>query len=335
MNEVSPILTDSFGRKHSYLRISLSERCNLRCTYCMPAEGLMLSPKECLMSSTEVINLATLFAEYGVNRIRLTGGEPLLRKDIVSIVEGLSQLDVQLSITTNAVLMDRFIDPFKELGLRQINVSLDTLDAERFELITLRDQFQRTYDNLFRMLDAGFKVKLNVVLMKEQNEEEIIPFIELTRNHNLAVRFIEFMPFSGNQWDRSRVVPQEQILETADAEYGRSAVKAMPLGANFTARNFQIDGFKGHFGIISTVTNPFCDSCNRLRLTANGRLKNCLFSQGETDLLTPYRQGMPVEAIIRKAVYGKKAARGGMMESEDFDQAVKHEDNRSMIAIGG
>lgn len=334
MAEVSEILKDSFGRRHNYLRISLTEKCNLRCTYCMPENGVVLSPKSYLMSTDEVINLAALFVKNGITKIRLTGGEPLLRKDFKDILTALSQMPIVLSVTTNAILIDRHIKTFKTCGLESINVSLDTLDAEKFDAITKRDQFDRAIQNIDLLMEHGFKVKLNVVLMKDFNINEIIPFIQYTKDNEVSVRFIEFMPFDGNSWDKSKLVSYEEVLQRIKNEYADNKIESLPNEENFTARNFRIAGYTGNFGIISTVTNPFCDSCNRIRLTANGKLKNCLFSTAETDLLTTFRQGGDIEPLIQQAIWKKKAVRSGMTLNSDFENLANH-DNRSMITIGG
>ena len=334
MAEVSEILKDSFGREHNYLRISLTEKCNLRCTYCMPESGVVLSPKSALMTTEEVIHFATLFAKNGVNKIRLTGGEPLLRKDFADILSALAQLPVKLSITTNAILVDRHIDTFKRCGLRDINVSLDTLNAEKFDAITKRDHFTKAMDNIDLLLQEDFNVKLNVVLMKNFNENEIVDFIDYTRDKKLTVRFIEFMPFDGNNWDKSKLIGYDEVLQTVQSHFAAADLVPLPNEKNFTARNFKIKDYPGNFGIISTVTNPFCDVCNRIRLTANGKLKNCLFSTGETDLLTAHRAGKSTEDLIQQAVQKKQAVRAGMTSIDDFENMDNH-NNRSMITIGG
>jgi len=334
MEKQSEILKDSFGRKHNYLRISLTEKCNLRCTYCMPESGVILSPKNQLMTTAEVIDIATLFVKNGVTKIRLTGGEPLLRKDFGEILTALATMPIQLSVTTNAILVDRHIDTFKNCGLKSINVSLDTLDADKFDAITKRDQFDKAFQNIDLLLQEGFLVKLNVVLIKDFNEDEIIPFVNYTKDKDVSVRFIEFMPFDGNNWDKSKLVSYAEVLDKVEAYFHETQLESLPNEENFTARNFKIKGYLGNFGIISTVTNPFCDSCNRIRLTANGKLKNCLFSASETDLLSTYRAGEAIEPLIQQAIWKKKAVRSGMTHSSDFENLENH-DNRSMITIGG
>ena len=329
------ILTDDFGRKHNYLRISLIEKCNLRCTYCMPAEGIALTPKKELMTAEEVFAIAQTFVNNGVDKIRLTGGEPLLRKDFPEIIEKLAQLETEISITTNGILIDRHIEVLKQFKVRKINLSLDTLVPAKFNTITLRNQFEKVIDNLHLLLNNNFKVKVNVVLIKGFNDNEIIDFINLTEFLPISIRFIEFMPFAGNQWDRSKMVSQSEILDQLSAHFSESHLEKLEDEKNFTAREFRIKNYLGSFGIISSITNPFCDGCNRIRLTANGKIKNCLFSNSETDLLTPYRNGEAIEYVIASAIKNKKKVRAGMNTMEEVDNPVLNQDNRSMIAIGG
>ena len=335
MTKTSKILTDTFGREHTYLRISLIERCNLRCTYCMPPEGVPLLPRNHLMSYEEIYTLAKLFVKHGVTKIRLTGGEPLIRKDIPTVLEKLASLPVSLSITTNAVVVDRHINSLKKYGVNHINVSLDSLEREKFKKITLRDDFEVVYKNLMLLIENEFKVKLNMVVMKGVNDDEIIDFIELSKKLPISVRFIEFMPFDGNGWNRDKTVSYASLMEKVEKAYSKVDIIRMQDAPNDTSKNYKIKGYEGSWAVISTVTNPFCDSCNRLRLTANGTLKNCLFSQTESDLLTPLREGKDIEPIIQKAVLAKKNMRGGMDSPEKFEDSANHENNRSMIRIGG
>lgn len=334
MNNPQNILTDRFGRKHNYLRISLTERCNLRCSYCMPVEGVPLLPKSNLMNADEIFAIAKLFVDEGVDKIRFTGGEPLLRKDFPEIIERLSVLPIKMSLTTNGITIDRHISLLKKYNLKTINLSLDTLDAEKFKVITFRDYFQRVYDNILLLLNEDFQVKINVVLMKNVNDNEIIDFIKFTQDHKVIVRFIEFMPFDGNQWDREKTVSYDEIMDIVHQNFTAENIVRLQDEAHDTTRNFKINSFKGNFGIISTVTNPFCDTCNRIRLTANGQLKNCLFSATESDLLTPFRNYEDIKPMIKKAVLGKFAMRGGLSD-EAFNNPLEHVENRSMIRIGG
>ena len=335
MIETSNILTDSFKRKHTYLRISLIERCNLKCTYCMPEEGIPLSPRNHLMSYEEIYTIAKTFVKHGVTKIRLTGGEPLIRKYIHVILKKLSSLGVELSITTNAVLLHKYIDALKDSGIKSINVSLDTLNREKFSQITRRNEFERVYQNILLLIREGFQVKINSVLIKDFNEDEIIDFIELTKKHPITIRFIEFMPFNGNKWDMSKLVSYAQVIDRVHAKYSKELIQRLQDAPNDTSKNYKVMGYQGSFSVISSVTNPFCDSCNRIRLTANGRLKNCLFSDGEEDLLTPLRNGKEIEPMIYKLIQGKKKIRNGMETIESFQEPESHNQNRSMIAIGG
>ena len=335
MKKNPTLLTDTFGRQHAYLRISLIERCNLRCTYCMPAEGLQLTPRSHLMSYEEIYSIAKTFVNHGVTKIRLTGGEPLIRKDLPVILEKLSSLPVELSITTNAVLVDRFIDDFKANGMKSINVSLDSLHADKFKEITRRDNFDVVYKNILLLVEEGFKVKINAVLIKGFNENEIIDFIRFTKDLPVVVRFIEFMPFDGNKWDMSKMVSYEDVMQLVHKEFAEEDVIRMEDAPNDTSKNYKIKGYQGSFAIISSVTNPFCDSCNRLRLTANGQLKNCLFSATESDLLSTLRSGKDIEPVIKIAVQAKLKIRGGMDTIEKLQKPELHGKNRSMITIGG
>ena len=335
MIETSNILTDSFKRKHTYLRISLIERCNLKCTYCMPEEGIPLSPRNHLMSYEEIYTIAKTFVKHGVTKIRLTGGEPLIRKDIHVILKKLSSLGVELSITTNAVLVHKYIDALKDSGIKSINASLDTLNREKFSQITRRNEFERVYQNILLLIREGFQVKINSVLIKDFNEDEIIDFIELTKKHPITIRFIEFMPFNGNKWDMSKLVSYAQVIDRVHAKYSKELIQRLQDAPNDTSKNYKVMGYQGSFSVISSVTNPYCDSCNRIRLTANGRLKNCLFSDGEEDLLTPLRNGKEIEPMIYKLIQGKKKIRNGMETIESFQEPESHNQNRSMIAIGG
>ena len=335
MEKNNNIMIDTFGRAHTYLRISLIERCNLRCTYCMPEEGVKLSPKSSLMSYEEIYTIAKTFVDKGVTKIRLTGGEPLIRKDIPIILEKLSSLPIELSITTNAVIVDKFIDILKANGIQNINVSLDTLDKEKFKQITRRNDFEKVYSNILLLVKHGFNVKINTVLIKDFNDNEITHLIDLTRDLPITVRFIEFMPFDGNKWDMKKMLSYSDIIRKLSNFYTEKSIIRIEDAPNDTSKNYRIKGYKGKFAVISSVTNPFCDSCNRLRLTANGQLKNCLFSSSESNLLTTLREGKTIEPIIERAVKGKFKVRGGMDTLKKLKEPKLHTQNRSMITIGG
>ena len=333
--ENKPLLQDSLSRNHDYLRISITEHCNLRCTYCMPEEGIALTPKPHLMTADEIIEIAKTFVQFGVKKIRLTGGEPLVRKDAAAIILRLGKLGVNLTITTNGILVPNFIETFKEAGIKTVNISIDSLIKEKFNQITRRNYFDNVMQNIDLLLQEGFRVKLNMVLIQGFNEDEIIDFIALTQHKNIQVRFIEFMPFSGNQWDKSKLVTYAQVLETVQSSFTFHDIERLVDAPNDTAKNFKIKSYLGSFAIISSVTNPFCSTCNRIRLTADGKLKNCLFSNTETSLLETLRAGNSILPLIQQNLLSKKAVRGGMDDDIKFQNPDLFSQNRSMIAIGG
>lgn len=327
-----PILTDGFHRTHNYLRISLTDNCDLRCSYCMPEEDHPFTPASRIMQADEVEAIARTFTALGVDKIRLTGGEPLVRKDAADIIRRLSKLPVTLTLTTNGTRLHHFSDLLAECGVRSLNISLDTLDPARFLLLTRRDLFEQVRRNIDRTVAAGFHVKVNVVVMNGVNDGEIADFIRWTRDEPVHVRFIEFMPFTGNRWQPERVLGWQQILERASL-----AFDIRPLGrdAHGTARAYAVDGHRGTFAVISTMTAPFCGDCNRLRLTADGKMKNCLFSPAETDLLTPFRNGDDIIPLIHANLRDKKEALGGQFTAGPQQVDVTRIENRSMITIGG
>ena len=333
--ESNALMTDTHGRGHSYLRISITEHCNLRCTYCMPAEGIALTPKPHLMTADEIVSIAETFVKLGVNKIRLTGGEPLVRKDAAAIIKRLGKLGVELTLTTNGILVHDFIDTFKEAGVKELNLSIDSLVEEKFNKITRRNYFSQFIKNLELLDNHGFKLKLNVVVMKGFNDNEIIDFIELTKDKPLMIRFIEFMPFDGNQWNKEKLVSYAEILSQVNQKYSQDKVERLTDKPNDTAKNHKIKGYKGSFSVISSVTNPFCSTCNRIRLTADGKLKNCLFSNTETSLLDTLRAGESIEPLIFQNIKSKHAMRGGMDDDAKFQNPALFSQNRSMIKIGG
>ncbi|HPJ11399.1 MAG TPA: GTP 3',8-cyclase MoaA [Flavobacterium sp.] len=327
-------LHDTFGRNHNYLRISITEHCNLRCTYCMPADGIDLTPKPHLMTADEIVKIASAFVGLGVDKIRLTGGEPLVRKDAREIILRLGELGTQLTLTTNGLLVHQFLDTFKQAKIETINVSLDTLIKKKYQQITRRNLFDTVLENVDLLLAEGFRVKINVVLMKGFNQDEIVDFIGLTEHKNVQIRFIEFMPFSGNAWDKSKLVTYSEIVNEVAAAFPNQ-IERITDAPNDTAKNFKIVGYEGSFAIISSVTNPFCSTCNRIRLTADGKLKNCLFSDSETSLLDALRAGESILPLIEQNLLAKKAVRSGLDSDLKFQDPDAFSKNRSMIAIGG
>ena len=326
------MLIDSFDRVHNYLRISLTDNCNLRCFYCMPEEDYEFTPHSRLMQPEEIESLAKLFVDNGVSKIRLTGGEPLVRKDAADIILRLAKLPVKLTLTTNATRLHDFVDVLEEAKVSSLNISLDTLDSDKFNIITRRDSFKKVMDNINLMIARNFHVKVNVVVMKGMNEHEINDFVAWTKEVPVHVRFIEFMPFEGNRWTSNQVFTWKEMLDEISRKYSPVALKG---DIHDTAKKYSIEGHKGTFAIISTMSSPFCAGCNRMRLTADGKMKNCLFSQEETDLLTALRKGDDVLPLIQDSIRSKAKELGGQF-TKDFEK-IHTEDlhNRSMISIGG
>lgn len=326
------MITDNFNRAHNYLRISLTDNCNLRCFYCMPEEDYDFTPASRLMQTDEIQTLAKIFVNEGVTKIRLTGGEPLVRKDAAKIISVLSTLPVELTLTTNATRLHEFVDVLKQSNIKSVNISLDTLQPDKFLLVTRRDLFHQVRSNIELLLHHQFKVKINMVVMKGFNDNEINDFIAWTMHNPVEVRFIEFMPFSGNRWTSNKVVSMHDILSIITSEYS-----FLPLQNNKsdTAKHFMIPGHEGSFAIISTMSSPFCGGCNRMRLTADGKMKNCLFSNSETDLLTALRNGEDVVKLIHENIMTKAKELGGQFIA-DLDKVDANSiENRSMITIGG
>jgi len=298
----------------------------------MPECSEKWMPAEHLMQLEEIAAIATEFVNQGVCKIRLTGGEPLLRDDAADIILMLSKLPAKLTITTNGSLVHRFTDVFENAGINSLNFSLDSLKADRFREITKRNYFERVWENIHMFIDKGFHVKVNAVIMRGVNEAEIIDFIEWTRNVPVHIRFIEFMPFSGNKWDVEKVFRYEEMLELAEKSFRFDRLEDEK---HETAKKFRVEGFKGTFAVISTMSSPFCSSCNRMRLTADGKMKNCLFSKNEVDLLGALRSGKDISGLIKSCVFSKEEALGGQLSTEYKEIDAATISNRSMFSIGG
>ncbi|GAU91142.1 hypothetical protein RvY_03456 [Ramazzottius varieornatus] len=315
--DVDEFLVDSFGRKHSYLRISLTEKCNLRCQYCMPAEGVPLTKKDHLLSTEEIIRLASTFVRGGVKKIRLTGGEPLLRPDIVEICQRLDDLPglEEVVLTTNGLLLTRKLPSLLKAGLRSVNVSLDTLIPAKFELITRRRGWEKVIEGIDAALEAGLvPLKLNCVVTRGVNEEEMVDFVRWTQNKAVDVRFIEYMPFADNKWNDKKIVPYVEMLDIIKRKY--SKLERLPDKANDTSKAYRVPGHVGQFGFVTSMTNNFCGTCNRLRLTADGNLKVCLFGNAEVSLRDVLRSGATddeLRQVIGVAVKRKKKQHAGML----------------------
>ncbi len=304
-------LIDGHGRPIGDLRISVTDRCNFRCQYCMPAEGLPWLDRSALLSYEEIERLVRLLSAMGVHDVRLTGGEPLVRKQLWRLVERLAAIeDVHdLSLTTNGYLLTKQVDDLVQAGLRRINVSLDALAPDRFFQLTRRDSLAQVLEGL----EAAQRhpelrpIKINVVALKDFTEDEVLRFAEFARQNPYEVRFIEFMPLDADRtWTRDKVLPNADIVAMIDAVYPLEAVGRERHG---TARRYRFADGNGQMGFISPVSEPFCGDCNRIRLTAEGELRTCLFSMTETDLREPLRSGATdaeLETIIRDAVWRKE-----------------------------
>ncbi|CAF0730686.1 unnamed protein product [Adineta steineri] len=332
------LLIDSFNRLHNYLRISLTERCNLRCQYCMPEKGIDLSPANHILTTNEILRLVRIFTLYGgVNKIRLTGGEPTIRKDLIDIIRGIRAYPTMktIGITTNGVLLHRFLEPLAEAGLNSLNISLDTLIKEKFEFLARRAAFTRVITNIRLALDMPKLyplVKINCVVMQGINTDELNDFIELTRDQpNLAVRFIEYMPFSDNKWNEKKYFPYEAMLKIIKQKYNLE--KLPPNDKNDTTKWYRVNenSYQGKVGFITSMSEHFCSTCNRVRITADGQLKVCLFDNKEMSLRDALRSGATDEEIyslIQRTLYKKEKEHLPMND-------LATSENRPMILIGG
>ncbi len=304
-------LVDGHGRPIGDVRISVTDRCNFRCQYCMPAEGLPWLNRSDLLTYEEITRIVSLLASMGVHDVRLTGGEPLVRKELWRLVESLSAIEEvhDLSLTTNGYLLERQVEDLVRAGLRRVNVSLDSLARDRFFQLTRRDSLHQVLEGL----EAAQKhpelrpIKVNVVALKDFTEDEVLRFADFARRHPYEVRFIEFMPLDADRtWTRDKVLPNGEIVKMIDAVYPLEPVGRERHG---TARRYRFADGTGEMGFISPVTEPFCGDCNRIRLTAEGELRTCLFSMHETDLRGPLRAGASdaeLEDIVREAVWRKE-----------------------------
>ena len=299
----------------------------------MPEDGIELRNKAEFMSAEELIKIADTFVKLGIKKIRLTGGEPLVKKNASLIIKELGKMPIELAITTNAIRIDSYINELKSANVKSINISLDTLKRDRFTKITRRDYFNKVMSNIDLLVENNFKVKINAVVIRGVNEDEIADFIKLTLNKNINIRFIEFMPFDGNNWSWDKKVSFKEILDLAYKTFGNNNVLKISDEKNDTTKNYKIANSLGSFGIISSVTNPFCDTCNRIRLTADGKIKNCLFSNSETDLLTALRNNEDIIPLVRQSILTKKQHHGGIESFKNYSN--KEIKNRSMTTIGG
>lgn len=323
---------DTFGRNIHYLRISITDACNLRCIYCMP-ENMVFRPREELMNTDEILRLTGIFARMGVDKVRLTGGEPTVHPEILQIVSGIHATPGirSVSITTNGVLLEKLAEPLAKAGLERANISLDTTDPAEFKLLTRRDSYDKVWRGIRSAENAGLlPVKINAVIVRGYNDESIPGLAELTLKNDWQVRFIEMMPFGGTTELQTRhVVPTREVMQIIEAAHGKLET-ANGGKMDGEASMYRIPGAPGQLGFISSVSNPFCAFCTRARLTADGKLRLCLLRENEVDLLTPLRSGATDEDLRILIVEGiwKKPWGHGLANGEIPL-------NRAMSEIGG
>ncbi|MDN5764706.1 MAG: GTP 3',8-cyclase MoaA [Humibacillus sp.] len=327
-------LLDQFGRAARDLRVSVTDRCNLRCTYCMPAEGLPWLPKDEMLTDEEMLRLIGVFVRDGITQVRLTGGEPLLRRSLVDLVSGIAALEPRprIAMTTNGVGLERVAAGLAAAGLDRVNVSLDTIDAETFTILTRRNRLDDVEAGLRAAADAGLTpVKVNAVAMRGVNDEAVADVLAWCLERGYELRFIEQMPLDAQHaWDRRDMISAEEIRERLSERWSLIPLPAADRGSA-PAERFLIDGGPATVGIIASVTSPFCAACDRTRLTADGQVRNCLFSRTETDLRAPLREGASDDellGLIRGEMWRKKPGHG--IDDPGFVQP-----DRPMSAIGG
>ncbi|HAH43244.1 GTP 3',8-cyclase MoaA [Gimesia sp.] len=327
-------LIDTFGRVHNNLRISVTDRCNIRCFYCMPSEDVQFVHRSKIMSFEEIVRFIRLVVPLGVDKIRLTGGEPLVRKNIPELVKMIADIPgiKDIGITTNGILLPQYAQQLYDAGLRRINISLDALNAAKFKQITRRDDYDKVRAGIQSAHDAGFDpVKINAVSIRNLTEEEIVPFGKLARETGAEIRFIEFMPLDAdNQWERDKVLFAHEIQEILSQGI-MPLVPQEQSDKSAPASNFVFEDGVGRIGFISSISAPFCMSCNRFRITADGKLRNCLFSLEETDIRAMFKANAPDEEIIA-AIRGSITAK---KEGHEINTARFIQPDRPMYSIGG
>lgn len=329
------ILKDNFGREINYLRVAVTDRCNLRCFYCMPEEGINYLPRKELLTYEELLRLIAIFAKLGISKIRLTGGEPFIRKDIIHFIENINNIEgiESIHVTTNGVYTRKHIDKFHEIGIKSVNLSLDTTNRDKFKQLTRRDEFDNVVDTFHQLMKMKMKTKINMVVINDKNTDDIIPMLEFGKNHPVTIRFIEEMPFNGDpdhkvnlNWNHAK------ILETIKSKYPNIITESIEKFA--TANTYSIPGFKGNFGIIAAYSRTFCNTCNRVRLTSQGTIKTCLYDEGVLDLKEIMRKGAndgELEALILNVI-NKRAKNGFEAEKNRKNNSNPTE---SMSTIGG
>jgi len=327
-------LVDKYGRKISYLRLAVTDRCNLRCKYCMPEHGIDIVKREELLTYKEMYRITRVLSELGVDKVRLTGGEPFVRKDFVNFLESLSfnKNLKEINITTNGALISKYIDDLEKMKINAVNLSIDSLNREKFFEITRRDVFPKVIQTYHDLLKSNLKLKLNMVIQSGVNTDEIIDFIELTKNDKVSVRFIEEMPFNGEGIREVKEVwNYTKILKTINAHYQK--VENVVSAKSSTSKNFKINGYKGSFGIIPAFTRTICTDCNRIRITSTGLFKNCLFDDGVFNIRDFIRNGASDDEMKQLFIstVQQKPKNGFIAEANRGNNSV----SESMSTIGG
>lgn len=326
-------LVDKYGRQLNYLRLSVTDRCNFRCYYCMPEEGINFASRKDLMSFDEMYQLSSIFCNLGISKIRITGGEPFVRNGIMPFLKKISTVSGlnEITVTSNGTLSTQYQAELLQMGIRKINISLDSLSRERFQQITRRDNFEGVYAGILKLLDDGFDVKLNCVVAENKNIQDIVPFIELTKHHALSVRFLEEMPFNGS--DGSQVLSEwdyKRIFNYIEGYYPE--INRLISDANSTSVNYKISGYRGSFGIIPSFSRTFCGTCNRIRLSATGELRTCLYGPPVANLRDLLRRGASVYDVEQEILHAVSQRERDGYAAEIASQGVI---NTSMSALGG
>jgi cyclic pyranopterin phosphate synthase len=294
-------MLDAFDRRHAYLRLAVTDRCNLRCRYCMPPGGIAKVPHDAILRFEELERLVRVFAGLGIRKVRLTGGEPTVRQGVVELARRIASVPgiETLALTTNGVLLGKLAQPLYAAGVRLVNISLDSLDQARYAAITGRDLLPQVLAGIEAALDTGFTpLKLNVVVMAGINDDELISFVKLARNRPLHVRFIEYMPFLGNGWNATRYLPLKDMMDRLERQYELLPITAQAASGG-VAKGFRIEGYRGTVSCITPLSDDFCAHCSRLRITAEGGLKTCLFAPPEISLRDYLRAGATDEQLAQ------------------------------------
>ena len=327
------MLVDNHGRTINYMRLAVTDRCNLRCFYCMPEEGIKYVDRKELLSFEEMIRMINAFGELGISKLRVTGGEPFIRKGIMEFLQEVSNNKhiKKVNITTNGTFTEDKIEDLEQMGIHSINLSLDSLDKQRFFEITRRNLYDQVMSTFHALIESGITTKINMVVMEGRNIDDIYPMLELTKNHNISVRFIEEMPFNGTLGQGNTTFwPMNKILKYIEKEY---AIEKLSDPPSSTSYNYQVKGFKGSFGIIAAYTRTFCGSCNRIRVTPQGDLRTCLYEKGAVslrDIIRNYEDDIELKNALQRAV-GSRAKDGFEAEKK----RIEHPVSESMATIGG